>query len=360
MHRFYNIKPHVEITQFTDSKIYQYCQNNMHNKVFADSSQSIDHIENYKTHCVIDAIQTEKMCFYYDALIKNHMDNLIYEMISICGQHEQMAICLVAINNEKLDIIENLMSAKFDFNVCLDAYFYGDSFGSKFCFIGYAIYYKKIKIVQCLLDNGIGLNILDKAKKYFLYYVRTFDDEIFDLIINRYPQYHQSLLIISIYNNKADWTKRLFDTSPNINIDQIQYYFGQPFNDNDNDNDKADSAIQTGLVRNINVDVLKLLVGYGLEINQQLFETIFYQLNVDVTDYLMTEYSEYHFVPTDELIMHVFLNMKIDMIKLLIKYNVDLSQIQHAHPLGELIESAEKCGLDPKIFLHLLLSWLGM
>ena len=366
MERVYHIALKIKTTKFVDSKIYQYCQNNIHNKVFTDIMQSIDQLINSRQDSFIDKLiirdsQTEKMCLYYDAVIKNDMADVVREMIDVCAPHEMMTICLAAIINESLDIIEILTAAKFDFNVKFDCGIHrlNDFTSTPFYFMDYAIYHKKIKTVQYLLDAGIKLNIVDKNyddRNSFLYYLQTFDDEIFNLLINSYPQYHQSLLIISIYRNKLDWVKCLFDSSPNISIDQIQYYFAQPVNDND----KADSAIPREFCKNISVDVFKLLVDYDLEVNYQLYETIFDKLNayvnVGIIDYLM---AEYHFVPTQKLIKRAFKKMNVDIIKLLVKYNVDLSQIRYTHPLAGLIDSVDNSGLDPKTFLCFVMKYVG-
>ena len=112
--------------------------------------------------------------------------------------------------------------------------------------------------------------------------------------------------------------------------------------------------------------MLKILINYGLIVDNDLFQDIFQSNSIDTIDYLMTEY---HFVPDNDSIAKMFQNMDSNFAKitLLTKHNVDLSNVKYLYlnsqnkpdrssKIFELINLLKKCNIDGDILIAYLLN----
>ena len=335
--------------------VMPYRNNQLPNKLGLDSfdtSHIHQYIESYPN--IVELVDINKpqlcmRCFYMcklcnmiDALLQNNLDEIIYDMINIVQNNsdDMIAICLVAIINERLDIIPLLVSREFDFSINIFDRSNSDfHFGSK-NLIDYAMANGKISIVRVLLDMGIEPTIISKLNDQCTDNLNNFsidncsiDDEYFDFIIDSYPKYHTPLLILSIYKNDIDRIIKLCNINPNLINDLVQNFSNYI---------KHDSCIGE-----IKLDTFKLLVNYGLIIDDSFFEIIFGKENSELVDYLM---STYNFVPSDTLIKGVFNKISHSMIEILFKHRVDLSKIKPKISLDDIFHKLEECNMDPAVY----------
>ena len=355
MKRFYNVEfvTKDDFILFGSSKIYQYHQSNIDNKILSDIVIHIDSTKDQRPRFNDNTEQTENLCLFYDAIIRQNMDDIVYEMMNVCDNREKIAICFAAIINDRSDIIEDLLADKFDFSAHFyNLYFICREIHCRFNFINYAIRYDRIKIVKYLLDSNIDFDILtDKYNQvaWCMYNLKE-DSQIWDLVTYYYPKYHSQLLIIAINKGYHCWINQLINSD---HMDQIQYFF-KPAS-----SDCIGTKMKEMVCNKINIPTIKLLVDHGLVIDQELYETIFNYGNTELIDYLMTEY---HFIPSDQLIASVFYKINIQIIKLLIKHNIDLSSIQYVSKYDDFMEGLSNCNMDPKIFAKFMIrhNWFDM
>ena len=342
---------------FTKSNIYQYSKNNLHiielTKIIENTIIVTNDIDN-KKNLMRRQRNTLSLCICYDKLIKNKMNEIITDIINDCcvnaNDHEMFAICLAAIINQDINIMHMLSLKDFDFGI------YFRIFGADFrrgCYlIDYAIYQDKITVVKYLLELGAKLASDSAVARPRLEITNQYDtisfvlpclkDELFDFIIDSYPQYHQLLFIASICasnNNRID--KLLTTLGTNIKVELPTNSIHDYYN------------IRQKIYHNLNVDMFKLMATYGLDVNHELLEIIFIRSNIDLVDYIM---FEYHFVPTNRLIDDIFSDFDLPRIKLLIKHNIDLSNIEIINDHTDLIGSLGNCNIDSKIFLAYMLN----
>ena len=170
-------------------------------------------------------------------------------------------------------------------------------------------------------------------------------NDLFDLILDFYPEHHQLLFIASIGNRDVGQLDKLLATmNANICIELPTNNLHNHYN------------IMRNIYDNLNLEIFKLLAKYGLNMTDELLEIIFVYCNIDLVDYIM---SEYHFVPKDSLIKNVFLNFDLEKIELFAKHNIDLSMVKMINNNSELVQSLENCNLDSKILLAYALNCIN-
>ena len=322
-----------------DSNIYHYNQNNLH---IVELTNIIEQVtSNWPNYCSGD-----KLCLCYDRLIKNHMDQIIYSIINgyniDINSHEMFAICLAAIINEDIDIMNMLSLKNFNFDIRFKTYIYTHHCSGRVNLIDYAIHHNKNTIAKYLLELGTKLHISDDVgADYISVALNKMNDALFDFILNTYPQYHQSLFIASICNRNIERIDKLLTTNINIKIElptnSLHDYY----------------HIMGNIYLKLNLDIFKLLAKYGLNITQELLQIIFVCSDINLVDYIM---SEYHYIPTNKLIDSVFSNFNLKKIKLFAKHNIDLSDVKIINSHTDLIQSLEKCNLDNKSFMASMLN----
>ena len=330
-----NITP---IISFNHSQIYRFNQNNLHMAELTNIMEDVIDNTNF----------SHSLCLCYDALIKNNMGEIISKIIDNCNidadGHEMVAICLAAIINEDINIINMLSEKKFNFDIKFNTYI--NTCLTYVNLIDYAIYHNKNTVAQYLLELGTNLviDLTNQSNKLSFALSNLLDDKLFDFILDSYPQYHQSLFIASICcPNIRRMDKLLTSSSTNIDIELPTNNLHEYYN------------VARNIYKNLNLDIFKLLTKYGLNVTQELLEKIFVNCDIILVDYIM---SEYHFVPNNKLIDNVLSSLDMEKIKLFAKHNIDLSGIKIINSQIDLVSSLEKCNLDPKVFLTYILDYI--
>lgn len=366
----YYVYPHTEIGMFTDSSLDQYYISNcltilddvvqplINNKIKVRIANAC----NGKIYeSALKMYQMHHLCLCYDILVKNGLDNLICDMLNTVNKYDMLAICLVAIINERTDIMEKLVGLNFDFGqaimVCTDMeetdgkiYLYSD--GDCSTILSYAIHYNKITIVKYLLQNDIKMDLASIGRLFS--YINNKDISLFDdfyhlgksemgndRMIGKWSSLDLLMWNIDIENNKV--VERLLSTDPNLDPNLVK------------------SNLEKYEISTIGLDTLKILINYGFVIDNEFSQFIFERCgrDTDIIDFLMAEYS---FVPTDDMITKLFQDIKYEesmaKIRLLAKHNIDLSNIKYAGKSIKslkFIESIKNCNLDLQVLTTYLL-----
>ena len=354
----YHVAPSFEINSFTDSSLYQYYNNTNCLTILGDVIGKI--VEDHKMDSVNHRRKQDKiahLCQCYDVLLKNGFDSVVYDMINTSNQYDQFAICLVAINNDRLDIIKILAGLNFDFFQHITCFvnnsdsIYGNGLNN---LLGYSLKLeKKIEIVKYLFSHGIQLDI---ENDFYLFYYINYNDHDFSLFDDFFSMHQQHSLAILIKIMNYGYSKiveRLLNIDTNLNLNMVKSNLVKSVTDN------------KVVYNNLNLYMIKLLINYGLIVDNDFFQDIFQNYNTDTIDYLMTEY---HFVPDNDSIAKLFQDMDSNLhkIKLLTKHNVDLSNVKYLDSndqkeidqyckMFEFINSLKRCNLDGDILTLCLL-----
>ena len=351
----YYVSPDFEINSFTDNSLYQYYSSTNCLTILDDviskniiAEDEIVNIDNQKHACPIskkvkDAYKVHYLCQCYDMLLKNGTNDLIFDMLNTSNPYDKFAICLVAIIHENMDIIQMLVRLNFDFDQCIYTYVPHNTsnrienlslYVTIDNFLYYAVQHNKKNIVNHLIHHGVKIKI---NYVYHLFcYINNYDISLLDNILGQLEKDSTTLLIENIsygYNNIVD---RLLNMDPGLNINMVK-----------SDLIKYKTFYGYGY-RNINLTTLKLLINYGLIVDDDLFQDIFQSNSIDTIDYLMTEY---HFIPHNESITKLFQDMNKDLRKfeLLTKHNIDLSNVKHfseSDKSYKFMNSLRNCNMD--------------
>ena len=351
----YYVRPDYAVSWFKNSSLYQYyTTNNLTilddaiGKILEDKLTDPDTeirnitVSNFNMRNINElyAYNINYLCQCYDVLIKNNFDDdLIHDMINTSNSYDNFAICLVAIFNEKLDIMQMLAHTNFDFDqhICIYSFYASNMLAENaglYNLLSYAIRHDRINIVRYLIQYGVQVNL---DSNYYTEYISQHDIGLFDELYSLYKGDRSALLFKNICEENFQVVDRLLCTDTRLNINQLKP-------------DLVKYLISKKLYYrpHICLDILQLLVKHGLVIDNYFFQDIFIFSDIGTLDYLMTEY---YFVPNNDVIAKLFQDIKfeIDKIDLLVKHNVDLSNFKYfagSDKSDKLTNLAKICNLD--------------
>ena len=324
---------------FKISKLFNYCEknNNMQllNDILGDSSNMCNI---YNLYC----------CYEY--LCKNNMTSIIYDIMEMPTIYDEYFISMIAIDKNLIDILESMIQKGFNFNetmiydkqmiwCCME-------FMQKASIFDYCLKKNNIEMfkffVNCKIDltkiNPQGIDIICKSnnKELFDYYIKgivnnnnntktDYPHHILHILANccNYNSYEKIVEILKLGLNIAD-------NSPLI----IEY-------------------IANG---DCDLQIVKLLIDHGLIADSNLLANFCSHHNdkLDVVEFLLN----YGIKPDPDTIKFIFRVMKIPIIKLFLKYGIDLSlrndrNINTSHL--EFINQLENNGINKDVLLYYFL-----
>ena len=327
---------------FKKSSIYAYSKSNPDNTELAAIITKAYYLESKFRG---DASVLDKLYDCYTNLIDKKMDDIIYQMIGANNSDDVAAICKVAIDNSRLDIIQAVSSVNYNFNRSIN-----ESFNNSYATVtDYALLRHNLPIVKHILENGGNLNVYDEHDGHDRLYLPAFailhNDEIVNYIIDTYEIYHNILIFTSIMHDKLDYVKRILEYGTDIDMGQIQSFFEATV---------GDAVIpECMLSAKCSPELLQLLVSYGLNVNDKIFTSAFCNRNDELVDYLITDY---HFMPSDSLITDIFMEWDLNMLRIMIKHKIDLSNIKPISQAHLFIDPFIECGMDLKTLSTYLMS----
>lgn len=310
---------------YTDTKLYKY------------------HEKHPELHTLTEIISENKgysldsfLCNCYTKILDNGMDYIIYDVVSEPIDNDEVAICMTAIDKNKLDIIDFLVSKKFNPKqmVLQSQQIYLD-----FDILTYAVRKNNLPIVKYLVENGASPCENNMCAMRAAFSLKS--DDIFDFFINLDIPYQTLCLIVSYCCNfdfrrnnnpkKYEKLKKLFNKGIDVNYVACTI-------------DKC--------IGKFPVDMIKFLIDSGLDINSnRMLYRASAASNYELVDFLLQQGLQ---IDAESLNI-IFEKLDMNMIEVLIKYNIPLSSLK---PIKDHIDMANKLdalGMEKDVFLSLIM-----
>ena len=269
-------------------------------------------------------------CYAY--LCNNNMVNVIYDILKLPANDDENFICMVAIDNNMIDVIE-LLIQKNEFN--LNEIYITCEYGllNRASVLDYCVRQNNITMFKFFINRGINIKKMDNTTIKSIY--GDDDNEaFFDYYLDEISVTEDSCYILSkcCEYNSYEKVKKVLKLGPNI-AENSQYLFLR--------------------ITNCDLEILKLLIDNGLVVDDDLFDIYCLHNKLDAIDFLLN----YGIKPSQKTLALVFKQMRTPIIKLFLKYDVDLSLLPNNYNEEHIqyINQLDMHGLDQNKLLHYLL-----
>ncbi|AVL93561.1 putative ankyrin repeat protein [Megavirus vitis] len=276
----------------------------------------------------------------YGDLIKKGIISEIIDIIPKCESEELSIIAISCIEHHCYRILDELIKINMDFNSIIPMVI---GFKPIHTLFSHIIERQDFEIIKYLEANEINMynNIdalilaLSSDNDDIFEYAQQFNFDTTDIIDRSFCIY-----FAKICNMK------------NINIksitNRLQYFFDKGIDINEFYKNNGRILLKC------NIDIFKIFINNGLILNDNMINEIFSVsytdiINLDIANYLM----ELGYEPNNQAIIHVLENFNIDALQLLIKYNINLSDVTVSSS-NELINGMVDNGLDHTTICHYL------
>ncbi|XWV26089.1 hypothetical protein QJ857_gp0991 [Tupanvirus soda lake] len=269
----------------------------------------------------------------YSKLIINGMDNIIFDIISGNNSNDELIICLIAIEMDRRNIIEHLISKGFNLNqmVLQD---------NKLSFLNfdvltYAVRKNNLQMVKYLVELGANptSNNLMALQYSCVYKTR----EIFEYFIDLEIPYDVLKFIFvhccTTHNieNKIFFIKKIINKGLNLS----------------NINDILDNCIG-----NLSADDVQYLIDNGYTISStKPLHMACKKSNTELIDFLLS----YGLQPDKTILDTVFGIFNVPTIEIFIKHRIDLSGFTVALDNNQFISDLQLCGMNKDTLITLIL-----
>ena len=317
-----------------DSKFVNYLKNNNNTHILHEIlSEKMNNPQKIYNH-----IWDLYLCYTY--LCKNNMISVIYDILELPSNDDEHFICLVAIDNNLINVIELLIKKSFDFyNVAVPILRRHDYTSFKYTnVLDYCIQNDNIIMFKFFIDNVIDINKIENTKTadeicqstnedFFNYYLD---------IISTTSTYN--ILATCCRNNSYDRVEKILKLGPVI----------------------PQNCLYLPLeIKQCDLPIIKLLLEHGLIDNTDLNDDLlaFFCLNnnnkLDIVDFLLN----YGVKPSKKTLIRMFKKMNKPIIQLFMKYDVDLSMLPDGdiEPHIEFVNQLEHRGFNKDKLLYYLL-----
>jgi len=272
----------------------------------------------------------------YQLIFDENMTSVIHDIISRTNNDmDKKVICLVAINKNRYNILEALLSNGFNFNQCIDSQSLNYLFaGTNILTLAY-MYNGDIKMIKYLLENGADISY----KKYILLdeVCKKNDIDTMNYLLDL--DTHQDALFVAIQSSiKYDHIDMIKNIMANNDFDLAPY-----------------SKILHITIARVSVEIVQYLLDHGLVLDcpEPLLFACYFN-NIDLIDF----YLDYGLHVNKEILDYVFEEMNMVILKLFTKHKVDFSVVECPKMSHEnLPADLEINGLNKNIFMHLLLNY---
>ena len=215
-------------------------------------------------------------CYTY--LYRNEMDYIIYDILEMPMDNDEYYICMVAIDNDLMPVIERLIQKGFDFGKTIVVNSY--ALVRKCSVLDYCVEKDKHEMFKffvenhnvCLIDAiEFDYNMIHKICKnetdndFFDYYINHI------LLINAHPDPDPKshlcyLLDICCYHNSYEKVKKIINLCP----------------------DTANMISKSLFIHvNLRLEILKFLVDHGLMMDNMLLNSCCYYNKLDLIEFML-------------------------------------------------------------------------
>ncbi len=258
-------------------------------------------------------------------IIDNNMDllDLLFEIMSDDFRHDDCVILDLAIRHQRTDVFNKYIILGFDLNRLINSSTILDEI---------ILWYHQIKkydtgieLCDYLIDNGASISIHNYCTII----------NAFDTLNDKYISFFLNKISLDDLGNLLFWYLR---NCYNVNIDIVETILS---NGIDINNFHEYSYM---LIGKLTVPIMNLFLRYGLIIHDDVIDDACRYGNHLLVDYLM----EIGHKPSKQIITNIIENHNVNIIKLFVKYNIDLSDIKPptSPEITQLVKSLESNGLS--------------
>lgn len=276
----------------------------------------------------------------YGDLMKKGIINEIIDIIPKCESEELSIIAISCIEHHCYCILDELIKINMNFNSIIPMII---GLRPNHSLFSHIIERQDYEIIKYLADNEINMcnNInalilaLSSENDDIFKHVQQFNFDTSDIINRSFYIYYAKICNSNSINIKSIHDRLQFFFDKGIDINEFYRNYGEIF-------------------LRCNSDIFEILISNGLIINDNMINEILNvsdhnTVNLDIANYLM----ELGYEPSSQIITSILENFDLDMLQLLIKHNINLSDVI-IPPSNELIDGMIKNGLDYITICHYL------
>ncbi|BCS83629.1 putative ankyrin repeat protein [Cotonvirus japonicus] len=296
--------------KFKLTSIYQYHLNNPDNKI----------LNNIIKVLTLQRISTIN-CFFlrcFDEIIANKIHAIFYEIFDNCESEEKTYIFFCLAKKSKYDIMDYMINHGFNPNTMIEENT-----------LLYYICCNGLPLVKYMIDNGANISYNNYS---IISHLLMLDKNIRNYFIEMYIP--NDVLVAAIRNYVVNnfFTKKIKIKRKIISkiLKKIDI------------NDVFISDEDILHLSKFDVSDIKWLIEFGYCINQNLMNSACIQNNLNLVEFLL----ENKYYPDDLTIERLFYNKSIRIIRLLAKYNFDMSSLPTINFDHEFINQLDNCGVD--------------
>jgi hypothetical protein len=272
----------------------------------------------------------------YTRIIDCGLELIIYDIMSEPHDNDELAICKVAIDKNKLNLLDFLLTKKFDLNQIIsddNIHHFLD-----YDILSYAVIINNLSIVKYLVENGADPLKNEGCALKKAYVSKT--EDIFDYFINLDMSY-QSLC------GAFDCCCNHIGRRENHDSDKLKKLINKGININD-----ISEVISSHIV-NFPIDMVKFLVDRGFNIDSA---RILARACAISNDEFVDFYLEQGLQINMDCLKIIFNTMNMDMINILIKHNINLSVLEQIKDHCDTTNKLEALGLDKDVLIGYLMN----
>ncbi|AGF85598.1 repeat protein [Moumouvirus goulette] len=325
---------------FKKTNVYKYYKNNKDNIILRKiirKNKPFNHID------VVYILSD----IYSDIVSNENMQNIVTELIKINDESENKYIYKSAVFSANFKVLDELISNGFNVNTLFTNLNYFDTKDEPI--LVEAIDKVNIDVIKYLINNGANpylccntaiifglsnenLDIFNFFKQYEIP-VKDFEEAFIQFLsrIRIFGNFTRSRRNTQNNNNRSN------NIESNIN-ERINFFLDQGCDINKIYQNEIE------IFARLNIDILKYLENKQLQIDHQLINKAIFLNNVSMTEYLLQQ----GFIPDNNILLDVVSKFKIEFLKLLIKYQIDISTIEpikneNHQLLNNLIQTGISC-----------------
>nr|WBF71044.1 putative ankyrin repeat protein [Megavirus caiporensis] len=320
--------------KYRESQLYKYseqCPENSELKKIMQSNLS-EYYGDYNHYLLIS----------YGDLMKKGIISEIIDIIPKCESEELSIIAISCIEHHCYCVLDELIKIGMNFNLTLPIIIGLKPNHSLFSHI---IERQDYEIIKYLSDNEINMcnNIdalilgLSSENDDIFKHVQQFNFNEIDIINRSFYTYFAKICGTNSIDIKSIHDRLEFFFDKGIDINQFYKNYGDIF------------------LRS-NSDIFEILIGNGLIINDNMINEVLSMsdhniVNLNMANYLM----KLGYKPSSQIITRILENFDLDVLQLLIKYNINLSDVIIPSS-NELIDGMVENGLDHSTICHYLIN----
>lgn len=266
----------------------------------------------------------------YKLLIKQNLDEIIYEIIDGSNSFDEEAIVLASIEMNQYDLLDIIFNKGFDTNKLINVssvghfYYHGDQLDA----LTHAVINENLEMCKYLISKGACPFANDNLS--FIRSCSATNSEFFDYFME--------------FDVPMDCLKKIFYTCCcGADYDKMKRIVEKGFDLNLLDQNFFDRCYRHDF------KFFQFILDNGFEIKSNtLLRSACLSENARLVEFCL----DYGMKPNNDIVNIVIFRFNVNIIKLFIKYNVDFSSANSQNQHNSLIQELEDNGLDRDVLLN--------